>query len=591
MMLSFKKIQRVTFMMVCLATEVLFAQDRSHSKGADQFYKELPNPVATNVKAWAKLPNDINVSFASDNVRYPKEKIPLKTIQKNWTVTGWKGEKVHTQLLVWTKKNIPALSVSINGLTNEKGDRINEKNIKAAFVRYVMSDTFEGGCSHQAPTVYDSTLVADPIDIINKIPVEKNTVRPIWLSIEIPDNIPAGKYSGSITVNATKKYNLSITLNVQNHILPPADQWKYDFDIWQYPAPIARMHNVKLWSDEHFDLMRPYFTALAKAGQKVITANIIEQPWGLDHVHFDDPSLVKWTRKKDGTWSYDFSLFDRYISFVKSCGIHQRINCYSMITWDLSFIYYDEALGKNNTVTLKPGSEEYKAFWMPMLVEFTKHLKAKSWFDQTAIAMDERPIESMQAVISLLKEVDPKWKIALAGDTYHPEIEEDIYDYCLASYLSFGDTVLAKRKAEGKPTTFYTACVEEYPNGYTFSPPAENAWLAWHASAKGYTGYLFWAFNTWVSNPLQDARWRRYPSGTLFQFYPGPRTSIRFEKLIEGIQDFEKIRILRDKFVKEGKKDQLKEMDMVLSAFELEKLKTIPAAKMVEKGKAFLSKY
>ncbi len=140
----------------------------------------------------------------------------------------------------------------------------------------------------------------------------------------------------------------------------------------------------------------------------------------------------------------------------------------------------------------------------------------------------------------------------------------DIYDHSLASYLKFDADLMIKRKMLGMPTTFYTACPEKYPNGYTSSPPAENAWLGWYAAAKGYTGYLFWAYNTWVANPLLDSRWRRYPAGELFQFYPGPRTSIRFEKLIEGIQDFEKIRILKENFKKEGKEEKIKELDKML---------------------------
>jgi len=410
----------------------------------------------------------------------------------------------------------------------------------------------------------------------------------MWLSIEVPGEAAAGKYTGTLTVNAGKKHVLKITLEVQNSRLPPPAQWKFDFDIWQYPAPIARMHNVSLWSEEHFNLMREYFTYLANAGQKIITANIIEQPWGLDHVHFDDPTLIKWIKKKDGNWQYDFTMFDRYISFMMSCGITQRINCYTMITWDLGFIYFDEASGKNKTDTLKPGSAAYTAFWKPMIEKFTIHLKEKGWFSKTAIAVDERPLESMQAIIALLKSVDPSWKVALAGDTYHPEIENDLYDYCLASYLDFGEDVMKRRKAEGKPTTFYTACVEEYPNSYTASPPAENTFIPWYAAAKGLTGYLFWAYNTWVADPLHDSRWRRYPAGELFQFYPGPRTSIRFEKLREGIQDFEKIRILREKFTKDGDTKSIKKLNDVLAKFQLAKLKTIPAAEMVNEGKAVL---
>lgn len=567
----------------------LQAQDLSRSKPGAQYYQELPNPVATDEAAWNKLKADVTVSYASNNEKYPKEKVPALSVQTNWATTAWKGEKVHTQLLIWSKKNIPSVDFQLTDLVSATGQKIPASSIKAAFVRYTLADAFKDGCSQKSTSKYDSFLVADPIDLVGNLPVAANTVQPVWLSVEVPAHASGGKYSGTVTVNADKKYVLKITVEVLNKVLPPASQWKYDFDIWQYPAPIARIHDVPLWSEEHFRLMKPYFTYLANAGQKVITANIIEQPWGLDHVHFDDPTLIKWIKKKNGSWVYDFAMFDRYVSFMMECGITQRINCYTMITWDLGFIYFDEATGKNKTDTLKPGSAEYTTFWKPMIEQFTAHLKQKGWFGKTAIAVDERPVESMQAIIALLKSVDPAWRIALAGDTYHPEIEDDIYDYCLASYLGFEEETLKKRKAAGKPTTFYTACVEEYPNGYTASPPAENAWLAWHAAAKGLTGYLFWAYNTWQADPLLDSRWRKYPAGELFQFYPGPRTSIRFEKLREGIQDFEKIRILREQFTAAGKKENLRKLDEMLSAFQLETLKTVPAATMLTKGKEILT--
>ena len=587
---NIKNSRGIIFLLIlCFFSSTISAQDLSFSKPGKKYYRELPNPVQTDAKEWSEISKSVNVSFASDNIRFPKEKVPLAGEQLNWEGTAWKGEKIHTQILVWTNKNIKTLSFKINDLINDNGFHLSKRNINAAFVRYTMADDFVEGCSQGRPKLYDSSLVSDPIDIIDKISVAANSVQPVWLSLKVPVDITAGKYTGSIFINTPEKHELKISLNILDHVLPPPSEWKYDFDLWQYPAPIARIHDVELWSKEHFKLMRSYFTILANAGQKVITANIIEQPWGLDHVHFDDPGLIKWIKKNDGTWTWDYSLFDRYISFMMSCGIKQRINCYTMITWDLSFIYFDEALGRNTSVKLKPGSTEYADYWTGMITDFTRHLKEKGWFEITAIAMDERPLESMKAVISLLRQVDPEWKIALAGDTYHPEIEMDIYDHSLASYLKFDPDLMKMRKALGMPTTFYTACPEKYPNGYTKSPPAENTWLAWYASAKGYTGYLWWAFNTWVENPLLDSRWRRYPAGELFQFYPGPRSSIRFEKLIEGIQDFEKVRILQEIFEKEGDEKGLKKLNEILSSFEIGRLDSVPAADMLVKAKKVLN--
>jgi hypothetical protein len=577
--------KQVLFFIFLSAGFALFAQDVSFSLAGKKLYQELPNPAKTPFEEWSKVGKDINVHFASDNIRYSKERVP-QVSSTEWKVSAWKGEKVHTQILVWTKTNIPEVSFTTGDLVSDIGKRISRENIKAAFVRYVMTDEFGKGCDNRKMTDYDSSLVADPIDIIDRLEVQPNTVQPIWLSIQVPGDVPAGNYSGTITIKAKTKFELKISLVVLDHQLPPASKWKYDLDLWQSPNPIAAVHDVKLWSDEHFALMNSYFTLLAAAGQKTISANIINQPWGRDHVHFEESTLINWTKRKDGNWFFDYSVFDRYISMMVNCGIDKRINCYSMVTWNLTFFYFDEASGETRSISAKPGSPEYNSFWTPMLRDFTRHLKSKGWFEMAAIAMDERDVESMKAVIDLLKTIDPQWKTALAG-LYHAEIEKDIYDYCITE-SAFPEAVLNRRKAEGKPSTFYTCCNPERPNGFTFSPPAENVWIGWYAAAEGYTGYLRWAYNNWTKATLTDTRFIKWPAGDCYLIYPGPRSSIRFEKLREGIQDFEKIRILREQFVKERDSLKIKKLDDILAAFTMKNLDSIPAAEMVRKAKMLL---
>ncbi|RYF96081.1 MAG: DUF4091 domain-containing protein, partial [Chitinophagaceae bacterium] len=402
--------------------------------------------------------------------------------------------------------------------------------------------------------------------------VPARTTQPVWLSIKVPESTPAGTYEGSVIVynvqlktgeQAQQKgpgiERLRVSVRVPDRTLPSPDKWKYQLDLWQHPAAIARTHKVELWSDEHFAAMRPYYEMLAKAGQKCITAGIVNEPWG--HQTYDDyPSLIKWTKKKDGSWSYDYTLFDRYVSFVMDCGITGRINCYSMVPWKIAFTFYDEAAGKEAVFTEAIGTEAYNAFWKPMLVDFASHLKSKGWFSKTAIAMDERPMPAMQAVIKLLKGIDKDWKISLAGE-YHQEIEKDIFDYCVASKWTFPPDVLARRKKEGKFSTWYTCCAEKYPNGFSFSPPDEHVWMGWYTAATGMEGYLRWAFNSWVQDPFTDSRFRTWPAGDTYQVYPGALSSIRFEKMIEGVQDYEKIRILRSAFSASGEKTKLAALD------------------------------
>src|SRR4029453_18675988 len=75
--------------------------------------------------------------------------------------------------------------------------------------------------------------------------------------------------------------------------------------------------------------------------------------------------------------------------------------------------------------------------------------------------------------------------------------------------------------------------------------PAEGRWLGWYAAAYGYDGFLRWAYDAWAADPLRDARHVLWPAGDTFLVYPGGHSSIRFEKLREGISDVEKIRVLR----------------------------------------------
>jgi len=549
---------------------------------------KLPNNETIN-KQWENTANTINVSFASSNVRYAKELVPNISIQNTWNALAWKGEKINTQLLLWSKTYIADLGIELSDLNDQKGNSIKKENLTSGVIKYVITDEFRDGCGYRKAADFDSSYVADLIDTkIKNIAIRAKNTQPIWLSIKVPANAKAGVYSGTVKIKAEKVYILPIKISVLDKTLPAPGEWKYDLDLWQHPAAIARAHQVKLWSKEHFSLMKPYYQMLANAGQKTITASIVNEPWG--HQTYDDyPSLIKWTKKKDGSWTYDYSLFDQYIAFVMNTGINQRINCYSMVPWKIAFTYWDESTQKEAVFTETIGTPAYNTFWETMLIDFTKHLKTKNWFAKTYIAMDERPMKAMQAVIKLLKRVDPNWKIALAGE-YHQEIEKDIDTYCIASKWEFPAEVLQKRNKEGKISTWYTCCTEPYPNAFSFSSPAEQVWMGWYTANKGMDGYLRWAYNSWTKNPLTDTRFTAWPAGDTYMVYPGPLTSVRLEKMIEGAQDFEKIKQLQVIYTKNENGVALAELTKALESFEIKYLSKITADEMLQRVKPLLNK-
>ena len=73
--------------------------------------------------------------------------------------------------------------------------------------------------------------------------------------------------------------------------------------------------------------------------------------------------------------------------------------------------------------------------------------------------------------------------------------------------------------------------------------------------------------------------------------YPEGRTCIRFERLVAGIQDYEKIRILRNEYKQKGNTSALRNLEKALSTFDELKLNEIPASLYVNRVKAEINKF
>jgi len=82
--------------------------------------------------------------------------------------------------------------------------------------------------------------------------------------------------------------------------------------------------------------------------------------------------------------------------------------------------------------------------------------------------------------------------------------------------------------------------------------------------ATGFDGVLRWAFNSWVERPLEDSRFRRWPAGDTYVVYPQARSSIRYERMVEGIQDYEKIKIVKKALEKQNNKVALQKLDTAI---------------------------
>ena len=518
----------------------------------------------------------LSVRWGNVDTRYPVNAADAVSSAAVSEAVAWKGERVNLQLVV-TNKGAAADSCTVKYVFSElKNGKsvIPATNVVGGFVQPVITDRFTG-CGKHDVDAYGENLVADRITGTNPTVVDGGTVRGLWLTVQVPQDAKAGTYKGYVELDVNgKATKYSYTVKVLDRTLPAPAEWAFHLDLWQNPYAIARVHNVELWSKEHFDVLRPYMLKLASAGQKAITATLIDRPW--DGQTFDPfGSMVTWIKKADGTWLYDFTIFDRWVEFMMSCGINKEITCFSMIPWKLSFRYYDQATHSHKHINCAPGDEAYAQFWGGMLSAFAAHLKEKGWFDKTFISMDERSLQQMQAAIKVIKDHAPGLKISMAGN-YHAEIEADIFDYCLDifAYGAYTPELIAKRRAQGKVSTYYTCCSAEYPNLFTFSAPADAEFIALEALAKDLDGYLRWAYNSWTIVPEKDSRFTAWPAGDTYVIYPFSISSVRWERLVQGIQQFEKYKILLAEAEAKGNTSRVNALKKLLKNVDIKKIST-----------------
>ena len=511
--------------------------------------------------------------WGSIDVRYSRSEVPVTT-KKSPLLRAWRGERVAAQAVLSTPKELGEVSITVSDLKSGK-NIIPADAVKKYFVQDVLSQI--------SFSKKDSMLYADRLDPAETLKVEANAVQPIWLDIHVPADAKPGIYKGTVTVSpptslrgegrgweSGQGLSLPIELHISDRVLPEPSEWAFHLDLWQNPYAVARYYDVPLWSQQHFDKMRPLMQMLAAAGQKVITCSVISRPWnGQTYDPFE--SMIAKMKQLDGSWRYDYTVFDRWVEFMMSCGITEQIDCYTLVPWHYRFDYYDCATNSVKQLACKPGDAKYRDFIVPFLKDFSRHLRQKGWFERTHIAMDERPKDQMEAAWQTIQAADPEFKIEGAANySVESEAADRVDDISVGfQYNLIKGEGLQRRTSKGQKITFYTCCDPERPNTFTFSPPAESAYLGVHAAACGYDGYLRWAYNSWPKQPNEDSRFGNWPAGDTYLVYPDG-SSIRFERLVEGIQTYEKIRLLRPELNLKGAKD-LDEMLLYFASNTYEK--------------------
>jgi hypothetical protein len=170
----------------------------------------------------------------------------------------------------------------------------------AVTVRYALKDGPDGA--------FDSLEECPPAEI--PVHGEGGSTQPIWVTVAVPADAPAGEYSGTVTVSAdgVKPVAVPLRVKVSDWTLPPASQFHTHMDFVQSPETVATVYKVPLWSEEHLKLLDKTFSLLgAMAGKTLYITCVRRTHLGNEH------AMVRWIRDDEGDLQPDFTIVEKYL--------------------------------------------------------------------------------------------------------------------------------------------------------------------------------------------------------------------------------------------------------------------------------------
>src|SRR5690554_5082519 len=83
-------------------------------------FEEMKDPTNDTLSDWSNVPAGLHASFISIDDKLPKSVAPEITPVNNVKVSGWKGEKVAAQMLLWAAEDIRQVECVLDDFANDE---------------------------------------------------------------------------------------------------------------------------------------------------------------------------------------------------------------------------------------------------------------------------------------------------------------------------------------------------------------------------------------------------------------------------------------------------------------------------------------
>ncbi len=315
-------------------------------------------------------------------------------------IVGARNGAFSGKVCVGSRQPIEGIALKAADLKSKDGGTIAARQIRA---RYAAPDGSDVRASR-----FDRLFEAAPAEVpvyakkdsryMRKVPGSpKNiygSVAPVWITVDVPADAKPGDYEGTLALSAGgHSFDIPVELAVHGYRLPDPKEYRTFIEYIQSPETIAMVYKVPLWSEKHWALIEKSLSLMGSIGAKTCYIPLICQT-----NQGNAESMVRWIKKGENRYQYDFTLAEKYLDLVQEHLGNIPVVC--LYVWEVSIkgetgpkVTVVDG-GKIETVVLPKYSDPAsKALWSPLVGELLQRLKKRGLEKSIMLGMvtDTRP--------------------------------------------------------------------------------------------------------------------------------------------------------------------------------------------------------
>ena len=268
-----------------------------------------------------KIVSSLEKGLASDCIDKFKE---LRNI------TALKGERISFQLLhvyhfdntFWNPRGITA-TINLEGELAKYATMRDVCNVVIDRPTVQHSGIADDNYISKGPGIFPDVLrpLHHTSDGKEKICISGETLMGVWIEINIPKRIKAGKYPVSVILYSPEEKTTvekTVTVEIINASLPDDDIY---YTEWFHCDCLASYYNVKMWSKRHWEIVENFMKVAVKNGINMILTPLVTPPLDTAIGGERPTAQLVGVTLENGKYSFDFTLLDKWVKLCDKVGI------------------------------------------------------------------------------------------------------------------------------------------------------------------------------------------------------------------------------------------------------------------------------